>query len=136
MLALRLLTQSPLATLPCIASITSATQPATLVDEEGIISPYPRSHDATLVIPNSRVNAFRYSLFINALFLWNSLPTEVVHCLSYNSFKFNLCKSTKLVRSPHAEEKNCPTPRPAYGLGNEDGELDELSPSGPWRCIA
>ena len=52
-----------------------------------------RSHDLTLVPCNSRVNAFRYSFFINAPFLWNSLPTEIVHCPSYNSFKFNLCKS-------------------------------------------
>ena len=48
-----------------------------------------RSHDATLVIPNSNINAFRYSFFVNAPFLWNSLPIQVVHCPSYNSFKFN-----------------------------------------------
>ena len=48
-----------------------------------------RSHDGTLVIPSSRINAFRYSFFVNVPFLWNSLPAKVINCPSYSSFKFN-----------------------------------------------
>ena len=48
-----------------------------------------RSHDGTMVIPSSRINAFRYSFFVNVPFLWNSLPAKVINCPSYSSFKFN-----------------------------------------------
>ena len=44
-------------------------------------------HSLALFCRQSRVNAFRYSFFVRAVFLWNSLPTDVVTANSYNTFK-------------------------------------------------
>jgi len=37
-----------------------------------------RSHPLTLQTRSSMVNAFRYSFFVNSLFVWNSIPYEIL----------------------------------------------------------
>ena len=49
-----------------------------------------RSHSLSLVCNHSRINSFRYSFFIRSAFLWNSLPSDLVQSISYNSFKLKL----------------------------------------------
>ena len=46
-----------------------------------------RSHRFSLVCPLSRINSFRYSFFVNAPYLWNRLPFDVLNCNSYPCFK-------------------------------------------------
>ncbi len=48
-----------------------------------------KSHN--LFIPQSRINAFRYSYFVNATHVWNRLPTSVVQSTG-PSFKQNLLR--------------------------------------------
>ena len=38
----------------------------------------------------SRINCFRYSVFVQAPFIWNSFPSDIVNSNSYSSFKFKL----------------------------------------------
>ena len=49
-----------------------------------------RSHRLALRCGSSRVNAYRYSFFINIPFLWNTLPFNIVNTTSYSAFKFKL----------------------------------------------
>ena len=49
-----------------------------------------RSHYLTLFCRQSRINAFRYSFFVNCPFLWNELPHAVANAQSFQSFKFKL----------------------------------------------
>ena len=42
-----------------------------------------RSHQLSLVCPLARINCFRYSFFINAPYLWNRIPLEVLNCKTY-----------------------------------------------------
>ena len=46
-----------------------------------------RSHHFSLVCPLSRINSFRYSFFVNAPYLWNRIPFDVLNCNSYPCFK-------------------------------------------------
>ena len=46
-----------------------------------------RSHRFSLVCPLSWINSFRYSFFVNAPYLWNRIPFDVLHCNSYPCFK-------------------------------------------------
>ena len=48
------------------------------------------SHSLILVCNHSCINSFRYSFFICSAFLWNSLPSDLVQSISYNSFKLKL----------------------------------------------
>ena len=49
-----------------------------------------RSNSHSLFISQSRINAFRYSFFVNATHVWNKLPISVVQSPSLNSFKSRL----------------------------------------------
>ena len=49
-----------------------------------------RCHHFCINYIQSRVNTFRYSFFVNAPFLWNTLPLDVVQSSSYYSFKCKL----------------------------------------------
>ena len=46
-----------------------------------------RSHNQTFRCVPSRLNCYRFSFFINAPFLWNSLPPQIVSTESYLLFK-------------------------------------------------
>ena len=46
-----------------------------------------RSHRFSLVCPLSWINSFRYSFFVNAPYLWNRIPFDVLNCNSYPCFK-------------------------------------------------
>ena len=49
-----------------------------------------RSHKLSLLCKSSKLNSFRYSFFINAPFIWNKLPFEIVSLSSYSNFKNKL----------------------------------------------
>ena len=49
-----------------------------------------RSHALSLFCKPSRINAFRYSFSINAPFLWNTLPHDVMLSNSITSFRLRL----------------------------------------------
>ena len=49
-----------------------------------------RCHHFCINYIQSRVNTFRHSFFVNAPFLWNTLPLDVVQSNSYYSFKCKL----------------------------------------------
>ena len=49
-----------------------------------------RQHGMILNIPQSRVNASRYSYFINAPFIWNKLSAYIVEASSLKIFKSQL----------------------------------------------
>ena len=49
-----------------------------------------RSHSLTLCTSHSTINAFRYSFYINAPFLWNQVPYDVLS-LPPKSFGLKLC---------------------------------------------
>ena len=49
-----------------------------------------RCHHFCINYIQSRVNTFRHSFFVNAPFLWNTLPLDVVQSSSYYSFKCKL----------------------------------------------
>ncbi len=49
-----------------------------------------RSHSYSLSIPKSRINAFRFSYFVNAPFVWNQLPSPILESSSLFTFKFSL----------------------------------------------
>ena len=42
----------------------------------------------TLRCISSHINCYRFSFFVNAPFLWNSLPSHTVNAESFASFKF------------------------------------------------
>ena len=46
----------------------------------------------SLFCNSSRVNAFRYSYFIDAPFVWNKLPSVVINARTYSAFKFRFNK--------------------------------------------
>ena len=46
-----------------------------------------RSHQLSLVCPLARINSFRYSFFINAPYLWNRIPLEVLNCKNLPLFE-------------------------------------------------
>ena len=50
---------------------------------------YPalRSHHYSLLIPQSRINVFRFSFFINVPHLWNKLSPHIVNSPSLKAFK-------------------------------------------------
>ena len=50
------------------------------------------SHPYSLSIPKSRINAFRFSYFVNAPFVWNQLPSPILESSSLFTFKFSLSK--------------------------------------------
>ena len=45
-----------------------------------------RSHNLTLAFNHSRINSYRYSFFINAPFIWNNLPSNIVNSTSLQLF--------------------------------------------------
>ena len=49
-----------------------------------------RHHPLTLFCEQSRIDSYRYSYFINAPYLWNSLPADIVTLSSLQSFRSNL----------------------------------------------
>ena len=51
-----------------------------------------RSRPYSLSIPQSRINAFRFSYFVNAPFTWNELPPNLIQSSSLPTFKFRLTK--------------------------------------------
>ena len=46
-----------------------------------------KSHPVTLVCKQSVVNAYRYSFFVNLIFIWNRLPFSIVSVSSRNIFR-------------------------------------------------
>ena len=50
-----------------------------------------RSHNLSLVCKYARINSYRFSFFVNSIFLWNSLPSTIACCSSYSNFKTHLC---------------------------------------------
>ena len=51
-----------------------------------------RSNSCSLFISQARINAFRYSFFINAPHMWNKLPVSVVQSPTLASFKSTLLR--------------------------------------------
>ena len=49
-----------------------------------------RSHSNSLTIPQSRINVFRFSYFVNAPFIWNQIPPQILQSSSLSTFKFSL----------------------------------------------
>ena len=49
-----------------------------------------RCHHFCINYIQSRVDTFRHSFFVNAPFLWNTLPLDVVQSTPYYSFKCKL----------------------------------------------
>ena len=45
---------------------------------------------STIQTISSRVNAFRFSFFVSAPFVWNSLPSDVCCSHTYNLFRCKL----------------------------------------------
>ena len=37
-----------------------------------------RAHSMTLVPPQSTINSYRFSFFVNTAFLWNTVPYDIV----------------------------------------------------------
>ena len=48
------------------------------------------AHKYTLSIPPSNLDVFRYSFFVNIIFIWNSIPFSIVDSDSFLSFKSKL----------------------------------------------
>ena len=46
----------------------------------------------TLVCKQSVVNAYRYSFFVNLIFIWNRLPFSIVSVSSCNIFRSSVYK--------------------------------------------
>ena len=51
-----------------------------------------KSHSKTLVCKQSVVNAYRYSFFVNSIFIWNRLPFSVVSVSSRSVFHSSVYK--------------------------------------------
>ena len=51
-----------------------------------------KSHRLTLRSPLSPVNHHRFSFFVNASFLWNDLPFDILDCSSLYTFKSKLSR--------------------------------------------
>ena len=51
-----------------------------------------KSHSKTLVCKQSVVNAYRYSFFVNFIFIWNRLPFSVVSVSSRSVFRSSVYK--------------------------------------------
>lgn len=51
-----------------------------------------KSHSMTLVCKQSVVNAYRYSFFVNSVFIWNRLPFSVVSVTSRSVFRSSVYK--------------------------------------------
>ena len=68
--------------LDCLASSGHLQHPS------GTVS--TRSHHLSLQVIQSRVNAFRFSFFVNSPFVWNNLPSSIIGSQSYHSFKSQL----------------------------------------------
>ncbi len=51
-----------------------------------------KSHPMTLVCKQSVVNAYRYSFFVNLIFIWNRLPFSIVSVSSRNIFRSSVYK--------------------------------------------
>lgn len=49
-----------------------------------------RSHYLSILCRHSRINVYRYSFFVNAVYYWNHLPVEVVSSSSFVSFRNKL----------------------------------------------
>ena len=54
------------------------------------VSHNSRCHTLALSCVQSRVNSYRYSFFVNTLYVWNRRPSDIVNSLSLASFKHNL----------------------------------------------
>ena len=55
-------------------------------------------HTCTLQIVSSRINAYRFSFFVSAPFLWNSVPANVCCLHTYNLFKYELKQCENLFK--------------------------------------
>ena len=51
-----------------------------------------QSHNLILRCISSHINCYRFSFFVKAPFLWNSLPSHIVNAESFASCKFHLFK--------------------------------------------
>ena len=51
-----------------------------------------RYNSQVLSCVQSRVNAFRYSYFVNAPYAWNCLPNDIIYCSSMASFNHILTR--------------------------------------------
>ena len=49
-----------------------------------------RSHSLSLVCKYASLNSYRFSFFVNSIFLWNLLPATIAYSCSYSIFKYNL----------------------------------------------
>ena len=47
-----------------------------------------RGHDMRYSLPLSRIDAYKFSFFPNAVRLWNTLPIEVVHSTTLRTFTY------------------------------------------------
>ena len=54
------------------------------------VSHNSRCHTLALSCVQSRVNSYRYSFFVNTLYVWNRRPSDIVNSLSLASFKHTL----------------------------------------------
>ena len=49
-----------------------------------------RSHELTIQPVISTINSFRYSFFVNSVFLWNSVPISILSIVSKYIFRCKL----------------------------------------------
>ena len=49
-----------------------------------------RTHSLTIYCKQSSINSYRYSFFVNSIFLWNKIPERILCIPQRNSFKHQL----------------------------------------------
>lgn len=47
---------------------------------------FTRGHDQKFILPQPRIDAYKFSFFPNSISLWNNLPLETVHAHTINNF--------------------------------------------------
>ena len=47
---------------------------------------FTRGHDQKFILPQSRIDTYKFSFFPNSIRLWNNLPLETVHAHTIDKF--------------------------------------------------
>ena len=74
-------------TIVMVYSILHKQTPIIFSHHFGFNTNSTRSHPLALKIRSSSINAFRYSFYVNAPFVWNSIPYEILSLSSNSLFR-------------------------------------------------
>ena len=77
-------------TIVMVYSILHKQTPIIFSHHFGFNTNSTRSHPLALKIRSSSINAFRYSFYVNAPFVWNSIPYEILSLSSNSLFRSRL----------------------------------------------